>query len=371
MSSGPSRRTWRSLVADVPRVSAITTVYNGEAFLGAAIESILQQTLADFEYILVDDASTDRSSAILRDYAAKDARLKIVTNPHNLNPSGALNRALACARAAYVANLDQDDLAWPERLERQVGFLDAHPEVGVLGAQVQMVDASGRNLGPLIYPTTPELARWQVFFRSPVLHSAAMMRRSLVEQAGGYSVMRWFANDYILFARLLAVTQITNLADTLVSYRRHGSQTASRWDRLQRGQVWLLIHALLNERLGLRVGLDDIAQLYRAVRGEQMPDAAALARAAKLLSAIHARYAAVEGLDATARAAVDQDCAWRWLAMAWTHRHTQRAASRAILQRARQLDPRIWRRRETWNRLHRLRRAQSGAATVRSSVDPE
>jgi glycosyltransferase involved in cell wall biosynthesis len=347
----------------LPRVTVVTAVHNGQPFLGAAIESILNQTLTEFEYILVDDASTDDSPALLCRYADQDARIVVLRNAARLNPAGALNRALQCARADYVANLDQDDLAMPKRLAHQAAYLDAHPDVGVVGAQAQLIDGDGRVTRLIGYGTTPELARWQVFFQAPVLHSAAMMRRSLVLQAGGYPLDRGYASDYVLFAGLLSRTRIVSLPEVLAAYRRHGAQTTQAFPRLQTGQVLLLMHALLVVRLGLRVGLDDISVLMHAVRGDRLADGAALLRAADLLGDIHARYVHAEQPDAAAREQVDLDCALRWLAMAYAHRRTERAASREVLRRLEAFDPRIWQRPQTRAHLRAMYRHHRIQAT--------
>ncbi|TRZ87059.1 glycosyltransferase [bacterium] len=339
-----------------PRVSVITCAYNGERFLDQAIESILAQTYADFEYIVVDDASTDGSPAIIARYAGQDARLIALRNPVNLNPSGALNRALQVARGDYLAILDQDDLAYPERLARQVAFLDTHPEVGVIGAQVLILDPNGRPLRPMAFPTTTALSRWHILFGSPVLHSAAMMRRALVAQAGGYSEKQWYVNDYLLLATLLSSTAIANLPDTLTSYRRHDRQTVGIYNTPQRGQAWLLIYRMLVERLQLRVPLDDIGALYDGTRGSHLPNLEALRRAADLLAAIRNRYLEAERPDEQTIEQIDVDCARRWLAMAWVHRRGYRQASRAILRRALELDPQLWQRPRTRDLLRRLGR---------------
>jgi glycosyltransferase involved in cell wall biosynthesis len=344
----------KPLHGDPPRVSVVTCAYNGERFLDQAIESILAQTYADFEYIVVDDASTDGSSGVIARYAGRDARLIALRNPLNLNPSGALNQALQVARGEYLAVLDQDDLAHPERLARQVAFLDTHPEVGVVGAQVLMIDPGGRPLRPMAFPTTAGLSRWQILFGSPVLHSAAMMRRALVVQAGGYSEKQWYVNDYLLLAALLPSTAITNLPDQLTFYRRHERQTVGIYTRFQRGQAWLLIHRMLVERLQLRVPLDDIGALYDGARGGHLPRLAALHRGTDLLAAIRASYLEAERPDEQTIEQINVDCARRWLVMAWVHRHSHRKDSRAILCRALELDPQLWRRPQTRDLLRRL-----------------
>jgi glycosyltransferase involved in cell wall biosynthesis len=339
-----------------PRVSVLTCAHNGERYLEAAVESILGQTFTDFEYLLVDAASSDRSPQIMAQYAARDPRVVLLGDPTNPNGSANLNRGLAAAHGEYVAVLDQDDLAYPERLARQVAYLDHHPEVGVVGTQVMGIDPGGQPLGLMDYPVTVGLSRWQILFGSPCLHSAAMMRRSLVLQAGGYSVKQWWINDYILMAALVRMTGIANLAETLVAYRRHPQQMASVFSREQTGQAWLLIHAMLAERLGLRAPLDEIGLLYRVLRGESLPDSTAVQKAADLLLAVWERYPSVEPLDPQTRLQIDANCARRLLLIAWVHRRSQRAESRRLLHVALEIDPQLWRRPETGSLLRRCRR---------------
>ena len=356
----------------MPRVSVITPVRDGESFLGEAIGSVLSQTFGDFEYIVVDDASTDRTPDIIGRFARMDPRLVPCRNASSLRHSGSLNRALALARGEFVAILDADDIAMPERLERQVAYLDAHPEVGAVGAQVVLVDAGGNRLQEMDFPTTPALARWRILYGTPLLHSAATMRRALVEQVGGYSVHHRYATDFELFSRLVEVTRLANLPEFLVAYRRNPGQISAVSWRPQLGEVVLLIHAMLAGRLGLRVGLDGIALLFRAVRGGELPDEKALLGTAELLGRIHARYEDVEPLDDERRQAVRQSCAWLWVVMAYTHRRGHREASQRILRRARGLDPGLWRRQGTGEKLRKLRnssaarRAKAGSPPVAS-----
>ncbi|WP_129673305.1 glycosyltransferase [Candidatus Chloroploca sp. Khr17] len=336
---------------DAPRVSVITSVHNGERFLAAAIESILAQHFTNFEYLLLDDASTDGSAEIIARYAAVDTRIFPLHKPFSINHSHALNAALPHARGEFVAILDADDLAHPERLARQVTFLTSHPDVGVVGAQVNQIDDDGRICKAMTFPTSWGLARWAILFGTPVLHSAAMMRRALLDEIGGYSVQWKYANDYSLWATLINRTRIRNLAETLVSYRRHAQQTSSTTATPQQGEVWLLIYRMLAERLGLRPPLNDIGLLYHGVRGMQLDDAATLLRVADLLMTIRERYLAVEEPDPATAEAITAECARRLLMLAWTHRRQQRLTSRALLERALELDPHLWKRPQTWSTL--------------------
>lgn len=350
--------------ADSPRLSVVTTVYNGERYLAEAIESILGQTFRDFEYLLVDDASTDTSPEILDYYARQDRRIRVLRNASNSNVSRSLNRAMETATGVYFANLDQDDIAYPHRLERQVAFLDSHPHVAVVGAQAMSIDETGAERHAMKSPQAPEMARWHILFGTPILHSTAMMRRALALAAGGYSVSQWYVNDYILFARLMRSHQLANLSETLVAYRRHSGQTASVFSKPQRGQAWLLIHSMLAERLGLRVPLDDIGMLFDGVRGLRLEHSASIMRVTDLLQAIYTRYLDVEQPASTIAAQIEMDCAWRLLTIAWVHRHSNRTESRIAFRRALAYDPKLMHHPGTRVRLRRLADKEHRQATA-------
>ena len=322
-----------------PRLSVLTAVYNGEAYIDQAVASILAQTYTDFEYILIDDASTDSTPQKIAGWAGRDGRIRTLRNQRSANPAGALNCGLSLAVGEYIAILDGDDLAYPQRFAQQVAYLDGHPQVGVVGGQVQRIDQDGRALKLMSYPTHPTLVRWVVFFQTPVLHSAAMMRRALVEKVGGYSVQHSWMTDYDLFARLMEVSQVTNLPDCLAAYRINTGQVSSVHKKPQSGQVLLLICRLLFERLELRAGLNEIQSMYLAVRSRELPDEAALLGAAGLLGEMYTRFTRRKVLDEDGRELVCMDCAKRWHRMAVVHQTLFPEASQEILRRALELDP--------------------------------
>jgi glycosyltransferase involved in cell wall biosynthesis len=356
-------------MSTAPRVSVLTAAYNAAPFVGSAIASILAQTYGDFEYILVDDASQDSTAAIMEHFASADRRLVVHRSTTNLNAAGALNRGLALARGEYVAILDADDIAYPARLARQVAFLDAHTTVGVVGSQVRMIDADGAGIRDLSFPLQPALARWQVLFRTPILHSAAMMRRAHVEQVGGYSTLHYTLCDYELFARLVKVAELANLPECLVAYRRSPLQISSAHRRPQRAQVCLLILAMLAERLAMRISLADAANFYDAMHGTRFSDAESLVRAREIVEAIHRRYLDAEAPDAACTDLLSADVAWRWLVMAWMHRRQDHAGSRACLRQSQRLAPDILRRPDVRLRLRQLGAPGNYAAAGASTAD--
>jgi len=199
-----------------PRVSVVMAVHDGARWLREAVDSALGQTLADLELIAIDDGSTDATADILAGY--RDRRLTVVRQAR-AGLTRSLNRGLRLAATPLVARLDADDVALPERLARQAAFLDAHPEVGMLGTGCREVGADGEDLGAYAPPTDDAAIRRALIRRNPFVHSSVVMRRALVERAGGYDEAVPVAQDYELWLRLSRVTSMANLAEPLVLRR--------------------------------------------------------------------------------------------------------------------------------------------------------
>ena len=199
-----------------PAVSVLMGVWNGAPQVREAIESVLSQTVADLELIVVDDDSTDATPAILASF--RDPRLQVVRRARG-GLTSALNAALSLSRAPLLARLDADDVALPERLARQRAFLDAHPDVGVLGSAAREVDAEGREVAVVRPPESDGAIRRMLIRRNPFVHSSVMMRRAAVERAGGYDVSLPVAQDYDLWMRMSRLVGLANLPDVLVVRR--------------------------------------------------------------------------------------------------------------------------------------------------------
>jgi len=136
-----------------PQVSVIMPAYNAEKYIGEAIESILNQTYKDFELIIVNDASTDSTGSIIKTYAEKDERIVVLENEQNLNIAGSLNRAISAAKGEFLARMDADDIALPERLEIQSKAMQENPKVAVVGNDINLIDENGSVIGYRHYPT--------------------------------------------------------------------------------------------------------------------------------------------------------------------------------------------------------------------------
>ncbi len=216
------------------RVSVILPVRNGGGYLVGAVESILSQTFRDFELLAIDDGSTDGAVDALH-AAARDARLRRIDSGGK-GLAHALNLGLKASRADLVARMDADDLALPERLARQVAFLDAHPEIAVLGAQAAFIDANGALTGEQThFPTAARDVAAALLSRGCVVkHPTVLARKSAILAAGGYRSAFVPAEDFDLWLRVAECAGVANLPDVLLRYRIHAAQTSSGVNLRQR-----------------------------------------------------------------------------------------------------------------------------------------
>lgn len=207
-----------------PKISVVMPVLNGEKYLAEAIESILNQTFQDFEFIIVDDGSTDRTPEILQSYAQKDPRIQILTNPINRGIGYSRNRGIALSRGEYIANMDADDWCLPERFEKQVNFMDSHPDVAVLGTACVIVANDGKSQRKLVHPSQPGLIRWHLLYGVPVIQPSTIIRKKVFENPDLlYDEGVPPAEDYALWVKLAPNYKFSNLRDILYRYRWHES----------------------------------------------------------------------------------------------------------------------------------------------------
>lgn len=243
-------------------VSVVMAVHNGEPYLAEAVDSILTQTFADLEFVIVDDASTDGTWQALERYATRDRRVVLLRNEVNIGQTASLNRALDAARGTYCARMDADDASLPRRLEAQVAFLDRHPEVGILGTACRFIDAAGRSLGLFYQPETDLQIRWSAMLQNPFIHPTTMSRSDAVREHGFRYDVNFLAQDYELWSRMLRQTQAANLQAPLLKYRVHeGSVTHTQVETL-RNDYRRLAPLLIREQLpGFQISADRLEQL--------------------------------------------------------------------------------------------------------------
>ena len=250
-----------------PRVSVVMPVHNGERYLDEAIASVLSQTFADFELIVVDDASSDGTADIIAEYARRDSRLQPVYQARNQGAAAARNRGMCLAGGEFIAAMDSDDICLPERLKTQVTYLDAHPQVGVVGSDVFFVGDDLTFRYQARHPQRHALILWALFFSPYFCHPTCMIRRQLLEGAGGYAESLRTAEDVDLWARLAGTTRFANLPDITLLYRRH-PQADGVGNRQAQHAMFAQIQKRLLQRLWSGVPADTIARFLRVLRKE-------------------------------------------------------------------------------------------------------
>ncbi|MFD2366071.1 glycosyltransferase [Pseudoduganella sp. GCM10020061] len=237
----------------MPDISVIMPVYNAQAYLGEAVASVLAQTDGDFELIAIDDGSTDGSASLLA--ACSDPRLRVVRNGVNRGLIYSRNLGLDLARGRYIAFLDSDDIAFPQRFARQRAYLEAHPDVAGVGSWTQPMDAAGR-FRKFVWelPGSPEFVKATFLFRCYITTSAFFARAEVLRQlrfAPEYAL----AEDYDLYNRCLEQHRLLNLPETLVAYRLHQSNiTATRRDAVKANMDHIA------RRLLGRLGIDPLPE---------------------------------------------------------------------------------------------------------------
>ncbi len=213
-----------------PRVSVIIPVYNTEKWVGHCIESLLEQTYDDFEAIFIDDCSTDRSCEVIASY--HDERIRLYRNEQNLGAAATRNKAIDLARGEFIAQLDSDDYSTPDRLEKQVAFLDTHPEIDICSTWYRMVDGEGRLLRTFENPTGPDDLKVHTLFGS-VLHNSGVMMRREKFLATGERYRPGMAEDFDLWNRLAFHMRFANIPEYLLYWVRREDQTSTRLKHLQ------------------------------------------------------------------------------------------------------------------------------------------
>lgn len=201
----------------MPKVTVLMPVHNGGRFLARAISSVLAQSLRDFDFVIVDDRSTDDSEAIVGGFA--DRRIRYVRNDRNLGLAATLNVGLQHGTGDYVARLDQDDRAAPQRLAEQTALLDRRADVALVGSLARCIDQDDRVIGAVRRPISTLGIRWFCLLENPFIHSSVMFRRSIVETLGGYDERLTFAEDLDLWGRILESHEAVNMDRALVDYR--------------------------------------------------------------------------------------------------------------------------------------------------------
>ena len=219
----------------IPKISVIMTVYNSEKYVWETIGSILAQSYKNFEFIIIDDGSSDDSYNICAKYASQDERIRLYKNEKNIWVVKTRNKLLEAVRddTKYIAIIDADDISYPERLEKQVEFLEDNPDISLLGSDIDIIDEAGQKIWERMYPHNHDEVKKSIFQKSPLAQPASMIRKSSLDEVWEYNEVFERCQDYELWCRMFDRGYlIANLPENLTAYRVFPDQGKTKYLKL-------------------------------------------------------------------------------------------------------------------------------------------
>lgn len=300
------------------KVTVLMSVYNEEKYLREAIDSILNQTFENFEFLIINDGSTDFSRDIILSY--DDPRIRLLDNEKNMGLTRSLNKGLTLAKGEYIARMDADDISTPDRLEKQITYMDTHPEKALLGGSAIVIDSKGNTMTRWHHPAEPELLRWLLLFDNPFIHSAAMLRSTVLQKNRlNYDYTLSHAQDYDLWQKICQFSSVANLADVVIYRREHQENISARNSQEQKKTRLMVINRGISELMGSSTGDENVAQISRIAVGQTIASIEELEMVGRLLCRMLEAFSQKWMLTPREKNLVITDARTRWLA--WVKRH--------------------------------------------------
>lgn len=225
------------------KISVLLPVYNGEKYLKSSIKSILNQTFKDFEFLIIDDGSTDNSVELIKSF--NDSRIIFVKNNKNIGLTKTLNKGLDLAKGEYIIRMDADDISLPERLSKQVNFMDKNLDCGVCGSWIKIFGDTKEHI--IKYETDPDVIRTQLLFLNPLAHPSTILRKKIFDEFSlRYDKFYEKAEDYELWTRVVNFSKICNIPEVLLNYRINHGQITQKYQDVQSKMTMLIRKKALN-----------------------------------------------------------------------------------------------------------------------------
>ena len=286
------------MIENPPKISVLMSVYNGSpTYLRESIDSILQQSFAEFEFIIIDDCSSDGSHSILSDYASRDRRIRLFRNEQNMGLTKSLNKGLNLAQGDYIARQDADDISLLTRFEKQVAWLADHPETVLIASEIQRIRPDGTFGAVSDRACSPDLLAWHLLFHNHLGgHSQVMFRRQPVIDLGGYNEAYRYSQDYELWCRLAAVGKLEILPEALLQQRFHNASISASKRSQQSALVFQQIARNLEPLLGRALSPTEIEPLHcfwsveKTAKRDRFPEHQLARQLSRQLSRIYQAY---------------------------------------------------------------------------------
>jgi glycosyltransferase involved in cell wall biosynthesis len=254
-----------------PQVTVLTAVRDGATYLAETIGSIQKQSFADWEYIIVDDASSDGTAKIAEEFARNDSRIRVLVRSTSVGPYAAANDGLRVARGTYIVRTDADDLSTPDRIEKQLAFLGAHPGYRACVSYWQSLNNHGAIPGTITpIPLNSRVFRWSLLLRSQSIHSAVCFEKAMMMELGGYRELP-LSQDYRLWCELTRRDWLGTIPEVLSYVRSHGTRRSHTGFDLQRNLAIDVLSDHLLALTGQRWSREDLVALRSVGHSESMP----------------------------------------------------------------------------------------------------
>jgi glycosyltransferase involved in cell wall biosynthesis len=325
--------------ASSPKVSVVMPTYNAAAYLYESIGSILSQTFRDFEFIIVNDGSSDDTNSILDRYQKSDKRIRVY-HQENQGMIAALNRGCRLARGQYIARMDADDVSFASRLEKQVEYIEKHPHIEILGTWICRLKNES-PAGTWCPPTNPTTLKWNLFFGVPVAGPSVLMRREVIEKINFYRPDAVHAEDVDLWLRASAVTEFGNVPEVLYKYRVWNGSTSQTDQQIRRNAHVELLVPFIKNFLKIDPLSGAVVGLRRTRVGPPFEDLTQIHQTARLIQKLYQRFVKENVLTLQERREISWDAARRVASLALQASRFRTADSMLLFLQALKLDYRL------------------------------
>src|SRR5258705_3468021 len=319
-----------------PEVSIVMPVHNGAATLDEAVCSILDQTWRDFEFIIVDDGSSDDTASKLERYEKLDSRVRLYRQEKE-GMIAALNRGCRRARGDYIARMDADDVSLPRRIERQLEFLEGRPEIGIVGTWASRMDEDGSIIGEWCPSPNPRVLKWEHFFGVCVIHPTVLMRREVLEKLDFYKADAVHAEDRDLWLRASAITEFSNIPEILFKYRVWRKSTSKLLRREYLENAIKLVGFFISDFLKDNPSMEAVAGL----RGMRLASLNDILLTAALLERLYNAFVSENSLSSDELKEISWDAAKKMGCLALQASRFSRLEFLFLLKRGLQLNYRL------------------------------
>ena len=279
----------------MPKISVIMPVYNAEKYIREAIESILNQTFEDFEFIIINDGSTDFTKSIIESY--KDSRIKIINHEINQGVYISRNEGLKIARGEFIANFDSDDISMKNRLEKQLSFTMKYPDIAVIGSWMEMTDMKFSKTYILKYNCDPAIIKWDQILKNQISNPASFFRKKIIDKVGYYKKKYKYAGDYDFWSRISRKYKMSNISKVLVRQRIHDESITGTL-RTHKIQTHLTLEVIFNNiNYYINLNKKDFKIFVNAVKRARISNFKDFIKVRKIYKDLFNSYIKKENLD--------------------------------------------------------------------------